>query len=528
MAMVKSWRISGIKLLLFVFFLFTVILPLFRMFGEMATTNVGALLSSARFLSALKNSLWASLLSTILSVGVATLLAWCIVRTGIRFKGMWIVLFTIPMLIPSISHGMGLMVLLGSNGILTNLFPMDVKLYGLFGIIAGSFLYSFPVAFLMVLDILRYEDSGPYEAANTLGIGKGRQFCAITLPYLRKPMVSVLFAIFTLVITDYGVPLMVGGQYTTLPVILYQDVIGLLDFGKGSVISLVLLFPAIIAFLLDVFNRDKGNLAYEARPFAINRHALRDTLSYILCIFISILVVLPILAFSLLTFATKYPHNLTYTLGNILRALNMNAGQYLWNSILIALLVAVIGTLLAFATGYITARTHGKSGKMLHLITITSLAIPGIVLGLSYILFFGGSFLAGTLWILVLVNLIHFIASPYLMVYNSLSKVNENLEAVGATLGVGRFRIIWNVILPLSKRTLVEMFSYLFVNSMITISAVSFLATVATRPLALMINTFEATMMLECASFVSLLILGVNLLVKGGIGLYTHRLEKKS
>ncbi len=114
------------------------------------------------------------------------------------------------------------------------------------------------------------------------------------------------------------------------------------------------------------------------------------------------------------------------------------------------------------------------------------------------------------------------------MIYNTLSKINEHLEAVGQTLGVSRARIIRDVIIPLSGATLGEMFSYFFVNSMMTISAVAFLATAATRPLSLMITSFEAQMMLECAAFIALMILAVNLLVRGIFALYKKKLSREA
>ncbi len=152
--------------------------------------------------------------------------------------------------------------------------------------------------------------------------------------------------------------------------------------------------------------------------------------------------------------------------------------------------------------------------KFLHLIAITSAAIPGIVLGLSYVIVFNQSFVYGTIAILVMVNLIHFFASPYLMMYNSLNKINENLESVGQMLGIGRLRMIKDIFIPQSMATIFEMSSYFFVNCMMTISAVSFLATMSNKPIALMINQFEAQMQLECAAIVSLAILAVNLIIK--------------
>jgi len=125
---------------------------------------------------------------------------------------------------------------------------------------------------------------------------------------------------------------------------------------------------------------------------------------------------------------------------------------------------------------------------------------------------------------LIAVNMIHFIASPYLMMYNSLSKINENTEGVAHTMGIARAYMIRDVFIPQCKYTLLEMFSYFFVNCMMTISAVSFLATTANKPISLMINQFEAQMQIECAAVVSLMILGVNLLIKGTV----HVLKRKN
>lgn len=519
--------LGGVKILLAAFFVVSVLLPLIMMLCTMAGEDIGSLITSESFSIALRNSLLVSLTSTIISVGLATVLAWFIERSAIRFKGLFIILFTLPMLVPSLSHGMGLVVLFGSNGVITNLLHLNGSIYGFWGIVIGSVLYSFPVAFLMISDMLRYEDSTPYEAASVLGISKLRQFSAVTFPYMRRPMISVIFAVFTLIITDYGVPLAVGGQFSTLPVMMYQDVVGLLNFGKGSVIGLVLLIPAFIAFIIDMLDKNRGNLSYVIKPFRILKNKIRDGIAYLSCSFVSFCILLPIVAFVILTFVTKYPIDMTLTLDNITRTMDIGAGRYLVNSLIIAACVSVIGVIIAYITAYMTARTKSKSSRMLHLISIITLAIPGLVLGLSYMMFFNGSFLYGTLAILILVNIMHFFASPYLMMYNTFGKLNINLEAVGATLGISRGRIILDVLIPQSKATIAEMFAYFFVNSMMTISAVSFLSTFSTQPLSLMITLFEAQMMLECAAFVSLLILIVNLLLKGGVNLYKRNLRKK-
>jgi iron(III) transport system permease protein len=205
---------------------------------------------------------------------------------------------------------------------------------------------------------------------------------------------------------------------------------------------------------------------------------------------------------------------MTLTLDNFVRTVQAGGGRYLLNSVVMSVAVAVIGVVLGVLLAYFTARHEGKIGRVLHLIAMSTGAIPGVVLGLSYVLLFKGSPIYGTIFILILVNIIHFFSSPYLMIYTSFSKMNENLESVASTLGFGRRRLLLNVFIPRCRSTIGEMFAYFFVNGMMTISAVSFLANTVNKPIALMINQFEAQAQMEYAAVVSLMILVVNIAVK--------------
>lgn len=518
------------KLLLSLFFVVAVLVPLIRMFCNITPESIKRAFGSPLIGQAILNSVVSSLLATLLTLVLAYIAAVCMERVDIKLKKLFSILFILPMLIPSISHGMGLVILFGNNGVITRLFKLGFNIYGLYGIIFGSVLYSFPVAFLMLSDVMHYEDKSPYEAARVLGLNGFRRFSVITMPYLRKPLISVIFSVFTMIITDYGVPLTVGGKYRTVASVMYQEVIGQLDFGKGAVYGSLLLIPAVAAFIFDALNRDKGNNTYSQNPPECSEKGLFKALAYIFCIVISIVILLPIAASCILAFAKDYPINMTPTLEGVGKAFNLGAGRYLLNSFIIALSVSALGIVVAFITAYFTARLKTGLSRFLHLASITTAAIPGVVLGLSYVLTFKESVIYGTLIILIMVNTMHFFASPYLMMYNSLSKLNENLEAVGSTLGVSRIRMIKDVIIPQSIGTIAEMFSYFFVNCMMTISAVSFLATTKNKPVALMISQFEAQMQLEYAAFVSLSILTVNLLMKGIIYLvkkYSKRIGVK-
>ena len=507
-----------LKLALVAFFAVAVVLPLVRMLLFMGGTDVAKVVAGNNFKKACVNSLEVGLITTAVSVPLAYLLAWCMERANIRFKGLWAVLLSLPMLIPSISQGTGLVILFGANGVLTNMLNLSGNIYGMHGIVIGEAMYVVPVAFLMFSDILAYEDYTPYEAAQTLGLSRFRQFTAITLPFLRRPIASVVFAVFSLTVTDYGVPLTIGGKVKVLPVLLYESVIGQVDFGKGSVIGAVLLIPAVVAFLVDLANRDRGGDSFVSRRFEIRHDLRRDVLAHVPLVAVGVFMLLPVIAFAVLTFVTSYPIDMSFTMANIEKAIRVHGDVYLRNSLLIALGVGVVGVCVAMVTAYLSTRMVSPTSRLLHLMSITCMAIPGMVLGLSYALFFKGSFIYGTLAILIMVNAVHFFASPYLMFYNTMGSLNEHLEAVGLTLGVSRPRIFRDVVIPQCLGTILETFSYFFVNSMITISAVVFLANTATKPVALLITQYEAqSAFLGCAAFVSLMILGCNLVVKAAI-----------
>ena len=506
--------LNPVKLFLGAFLFLSVICPLAAMLMNITVTDIMAVILWPRFKEALINSFFAAGAATLISTILAWFFAVSVQRSNLRFHGQFSIFVTLPMLIPSISHGMGLVLLLGVNGIITRFFGLSITIYGFHGIVIGSVLYSFPVAFLLFADILKYEDGSPYEAASVLGIPRKNQFFSISFPYLRKPLISVLFAVFTLVFSDYGVPLMIGGRYITLSVLMYQEVIGLLNFSRGGIIGSFLLVPALVAFIFDFLNKERANQGFvvHRKPIAHNR--LRDAAALCYATLICVIIALPVLVFAFLTFIKNYPVDMSFSLGNITKTMNMGAGRFLGNSLIISFFVSIIGASISWITAYYTARTPGKSSRMLHLISITSLAIPGMVLGISYVFFFRTSFIYGTIAILILVNIIHFMASPYLMAYNSLGKLNLNLEDVGRTLGISRFYIIRDVLIPQTRLTIMEMLSYFFVNSMVTISAVSFLCTVWNRPVSLLITQFEAQLFLEGAAFVSILILACNILLK--------------
>ncbi len=528
----KAARISvPVKLLVLAVLILLVIYPLLRMFMTAKAEDFSAVVGSAQFSSALINSVLFSAIATVIVILIAYLLAFCMVRTDIKCKRLFDLFLILPMLIPSISHGMGLTTLFGNYGILTRLFGIGgTGFYGGIGIVTGSVLYAFPVAYIMLADVLKYQDLSVYEAADVLGLSPARQFASITLPFLKKPLIAAVFSTFSLIVTDYGVPLMVGGKTKTLALLMYEQVIGRMQNERGVVYATFLLIPAVVAFVADMLNKERATSAFVHKNEVKRTSVPTRILSYVFCTAVSVGAALPLVAFLIRAFTKKYPSDLSFSMKNFSEAFRLDSGEFLIHSLVIALATATVGVALAYLAAYLTARMRSPLSRIIHLLVLTFMAIPGLVLGLSYLTAFKTAPIAGTLVIMIMVNTAHFLSSPYLMMVNSFGKMNENLEAVGETLGVGRLRMIRDVFLPQNVGTVAEMFSYLFVNCMMTISAVAFLAGRNTKPLSLLINQFEAQSQFGCAAVVSLLILAANILVKTAVGMikyYSRRRHRK-
>lgn len=513
-----------ITILILIFLLTGLFFPLLQMLINVNWSEFINVLSSVSFRKAFFNSLFVTSIATIFSILLAYMLAYSLNRTNIKHKEILKILITIPMLIPSISHGLGLINLFGNNGIVTKYF--DFNIIGSLGIIIGSIIYTFPVAFLMISDGFNYIDNNMYVTARVLNFNWWQTFKKVTIPYMKKPLFSAMFAVFTMIFTDYGVPLAVGGKYITLPVYLYKEVIGLLNFSTGTIVGLVLLIPAFVSFIFDTFTKNHVNGNYEGGKYYIKENKLRDRIFTIFTYGVIIIIFLIITSFIYYAFVDNVRLNPSLSTKHFTYILDNGVFKYLFNSLFISIAVSIIGTFISYFTAYITARNKSKLTRFIHILTISSLAIPGIVLGLSYTISFNQTFIYNTFFILIIVNIIHFMASPYLMAYNALEKVNKDYELVAKTLNISQFRFIKDVIIPSTKGTILEVASYFFINSMITISAITFLFNTNTMPLALLINTYEGNMLLGEAAIISLIILLINIIVKLAVCLFKRKEEK--
>ena len=510
-------------------FLFAV-LPLFTLAFQISEKDWAFIARDRNFRQAVVNSLLyasaAAAITTLLALAAAYLLE----SSSLRGRQVLVVLLTLGMLVPTVSVGLGLRILFGANGFLDLLLGLRIEIRGLPGLILGSVMTSFPATFLILYDALHYEDKGPHDAAAVLGIGRVSTFFRLTLPYLRIALISAFFACFTLIFADYGIPMEIAGKVKTLPMYLYDQFMSSFQYGRGSIAGFVLLVPSLVSFLFDLFFREQSvgekHSALIPPTKGLNRVALCFLLPLCLILF------LPQLAFISLSFTASFPNDLSFTLDHLAQIFSNTYGvgltAYIRNSLLLALLTASAGTCFAYLLGYLSVRMPGRAAKAVDLLALSTIAVPGLVLGIGYIFLFRetGGFFYGTVLILAVANIFHFLGSPYLLAKNCLGKINSDYEIIGETLGIRRGKIIARVLLPHSLSTLTEMFSYFFLNSMITISAVAFLCTYDNQPLSILITTYEKNSNYEMQSVISLIILVLNLGARGLFALISAALRR--
>jgi iron(III) transport system permease protein len=436
--------------------------------------------SSQGLLHTLTNTLSIGLIVTLITLTLAFTLAYGITHS--RFFGRFLCgkLSLLVLFVPSIFPALGLIYLFGNQGPLKDLLG-EISLYGPFGIIIGSIIYTLPHAVLLLTVTLRDIDQNLYQAAKTLGAGSWRRFFTITLPNARYGITSAGIVVFIMTITDFGVPKVLGGDYSMLATEIFKQVIGMQNFSMGATVSIILLVPTILAFLLDNWAKKKQKATPQTKPF-LESSPVKNVLFTLICWSILLLPTMAIAMVIVGSMINFWPYDLTFTLYNYSFEDGIYGIEPYWNSLILAISVALIGTLFIFIAAYVTERCRVSPllKQCYKILTLLPLSIPGTVLGLSFILAFNQSWggfydLYGGMAILVFNTVIHFYTVCHLTLSGSLARLNPDYEKVGATLGVSGYKTFNRVILPLQANALIDIAFYLFINALTTISAVIFI-----------------------------------------------------
>ena len=269
-----TWIAMGLLLVILAFFMLYPVfditkLSFFRS-GTFTLKNYVSYFTNPRMFRSLTNSLYVSVVTMTITTVLAFFFAYGLTRTTIRGKGLFYTISTFPLIAPSIIQGLALILLFGRNGLITRyLLHTDWNIYGATGIIVAECLYCFPNALFILYTTLSAVDTRLDEAAQSLGASALKTFYKVTLPSAKYGIASAAALVFNLTITDFGVPVVIGGNYSVLATEIYQQVIGMQRFDLGATISVILLIPSVGAFLLNYYLTKKSYalISGQARPF---------------------------------------------------------------------------------------------------------------------------------------------------------------------------------------------------------------------------------------------------------------------
>lgn len=524
----KSWELKLIFLVLVAVFAIFLAVPAIRLLlksflGEDGLTGAYYLdvFSGKGFTTALGNSFAVSIVSALVAVGIAFVMAYIIHYTRLPrgFKRFVQAVATLPMFLPTITYGFAIIYSFGKQGLITRLLGHQFfDIYGFGGLLVGYVIYTVPVAFLLIHNTMGYVDKKTLVVSKAMGDGTLSTFWIAILRPLLGTLAGAFIQAFFLCFTDFGIPASVGGDYEVIATVLYNEMLGgVPDFNRGAVISVVMLLPSIVSILLLRF-LERYNIRYDRISDAdLRRNPGRDTAWGLSGTVLAILILCMFVVIFVVPLVERWPYQTGFTLEHFQEIFSDNELQTVYlNSLGMALATALFGTLAAYGAALITARSKlpGWCKQVIDAIALVTNTIPGMVLGLAFLFVFSGTSLQNTFPLMILCNIVHYFSTPYLMMKNSLSKMNAGWETTAMLMGDSWPKTILRVVTPNAAASLIETFSYYFINSMVTISALIFLAGARTMVLTTKIKQLQYINEYDQVFVLSLLILATNLIAK--------------
>ncbi len=435
--------------------------------------------------------------STVLGLAFALIAA----RTAFRFKGLLRVMSVLPIITPPFVIGLAVILLFGRAGAVSELarewldIPRTRWIYGLAGVALAQLLAFTPIAFLVLVGVVQGISPSLEEASQTLRARGWTTFRTVTLPLLRPGLAAAFLLGFVESMADFGNPLVLSGNYEVLSVKIYFAVVGAShDQSRAAVLALVLLIFTLAAFWAQ--QRWLGRASYTTvtgkgdagLPVPLPR-GLR-WLCYGVAIPWALLTLVIYATIFVGGFVKSVGRDYTFTLAHFLAAFGVEATQRGlhfygagWNSLITTLSIATVAAPLTAAIGLLTAwllsRQDFAGKRAFEFGTLLSFAIPGTVVGISYILAFNVPpiEITGTASILIISFVFRNMPVGVRAGIATLSQIDKSLDEASHTLGARSATTIRRVVLPLLHPAIVASLVYSFVRAMTAVSAVIFLVT---------------------------------------------------
>ena len=442
------------------------------------------LISSEENLKAFSNTLRLGTVVGILATAVGFLFAYCYIYLAIRGKKLFNLIAMLPMISPPFAVALSIILLFGSRGFITNtlLGLRDANIYGLKGLILVQTLSFFPIAYLLLVGMLKSIDPSIEDAARDLGASRWATFRRVTLPLVAPGIANSFLLVFIKSVADFANPMAIGGNFATLATQIYIQSIGNYDVQGGAAVAVLLLDLSMLLFIVSKYWVEKkvyitvtGKASRERLPIRekIVVWPIAGTCYAISTIVLALYILIPIGSFIKL-----WGINYSLTLDHYRYAFGVGS-KAIFDTTWLSLIATPITGLLGMVIAFLVVRKRFIGKGFINFASLLSIAVPGTVVGVGYILAFNTPpiVLTGTATLLVVAFIVRSLPIGIRAGVSSLQQIDPAIEEAAADLGASSRQIFFMVTLPLIKTAFFSGLIYAFIRSMTSISAVIFLIT---------------------------------------------------
>ena len=516
-----------------------IVWPLFEVLKEGFTNFEGALtfqyyreiFTSTDNIEVLFNTIFLGVFVGLISTAIGFLFAYADAFVAIRGKSIFNLLAILPIISPPFALAMSFIMLFGQRGFITHtvLGINDANVYGFWGLSIVQILTYFPVAYLVLAGLMRQIDPSYEEAARNLGASSWATFKKIIFPLLLPGIANSFLLVFIQSVADFGNAMVIGGSFTTLAVKTYLQAMGNYNIKGGTALASVLLSISVLMFVLQKYwLSGRSYVTVTGKPSRVrtlNKDSAIIKLITCPCLLISAFIFVLYALIPVGSFVNLWGIDYTFTLKHYEYVFDLGLKPIIDTTILSLIAMPITG-LLGMIIAFLIVRKRFMGRSLVEFVSLLSMAIPGTVIGMGYVLAYNKPplVLTGTYIIIVLSFVFRSMPVGIRAGMASLEQIDPAIEEAAQDLGANTYKVFTLVTIPIIKAAFFSGLIYSFVRSMTAVSAVIFLVSASYQLLTVSIMSQVDVGRIGVAAAYSTLLILIVLVVTGILKLFLSKM----